>query len=418
MSSPEMHVHTSRTETGFDPDCVECQKIEGARRSALPAQATPDEVFDRAAQAARTVRNVRDGLAPSEALVPADSSPPSVLLFRSGSGTTEVSHRRGQDVKVHMRRGSDSWNAEDVDNLIGALARIQDAGQVDHGYVNWTVTDPYAGTDHHFEDARNALMYAVDTARPDRATVIRRPGGEQRFILIAEDAQVVVQAVRQLSGGMRDTPPPVERPGASVQELAGARLFYCLYHDKDLVLWAGDNARGGKAMGFNKAYVSAQNAFLPSRRRGDEPIRDGRKYRTDGDSVVTVAPSVDPVWAPPSPAVPDGRRDGTVQPAVAAMLMREGRREAADAVAALFAGRRAADYAEILDAINGPNPDLTIAFSTDLASLLVAQGRREAAEAIRSQARSFVGPDQATAAMELAARLAEGSTGVKDGGGS
>lgn len=64
----------------------------------------------------------------------------------------------------------------------------------------WTVTDPYTRTDHTFEQPANVLLYALENARSDRPTIIRRPGGGQQFIVMAEDPRVTLQAVRHLTG--------------------------------------------------------------------------------------------------------------------------------------------------------------------------------------------------------------------------
>lgn len=277
----------------------------------------------------------------------------------------------------------------------------------------WTVTDPYARTDHTFELAESALLYAVDNARPDRPTVIRRPGGQARFILMAEDPRVTLQAVRNLTGpATRPTMPP-EPAEASVQALAGARLFYALYYHPRIYpeLMGKDGPLSG--VGFMKAYMSAQRAFLP-----DEGARlpEGW-YQRDGVQ--------EPLADLESRCIQQGREE-----AAEAIMERarvngienvpEGMSLSWQAAAALAAGRPVE-----LNTTPGQRGAALIERLPDEArDNLIAQGRREAAEAIRSQARMFGVtdvPEGMSAGMmswQAAAALAEGSTGVQNGEGS
>lgn len=204
---------------------------------------------------------------------------------------------------------------------------------------SWMVQDPYGRIDHMFERQDLAMSYAGSVSRSDRPTIVTDPDGVQVLVLRV-DPRVTVQAVRNLTGpATRPTLPP-EPAEASVQALAGARLFFALYHHPKIYpeLLGKDGPLSN--LGFMKAYTSAQRAFLPD----EYPSRKAEVYRADDE-----------------------------------MLIEQGRRE----------------------------------------------GRRQAAEAIRQQARMFTGDRVVVEgepgtmlSFEVAAQLAEGTTGVKEGDGA
>lgn len=280
----------------------------------------------------------------------------------------------------------------------------------------WTVTDPYAGTRHDFETSEQAMAHAASVSRSDRATVVTDPESV-RVVVMRVDPRVTLQAVRNLTGpAVRPVQPP-EPVELSLQALAGARLFYALYHDEDLVMWAGDQrARGGKAVAFNKAYVSAQNAFLPDGRRQGEPVRDANGLRHDGVSIVKVAPT-DPADAAPAPDMAP----------VTARCVRCGRQLLKDGLwtwcECVPAGR---------DAVQVPTSPRPVVSAVQAPRLFYAplpgetfpgpaeayrKGRTDAADAIRQQARMYAearGDEGGTLIdAEEAARLAEGSIGAQ-----
>lgn len=330
-----------------------------------------------------------------------------------------------------------------------------DASKRKETVPQWMVIDPYAKEgEHTFESPGLALLYAASVARSDRPTFVVDPAGADVVVMVV-DPRVTLQAVRHLTGPHSGGPSmPSDPAEASVQALAGARLFYALYHDADLVMYGGHRDRSGKAVAFNKAYTSAQNAFLPEGERG-KPIRDVDGFRHDGAHMVTVAPSGIPTTPPPSfhtcdekaGAVIVGLGDvtrcgcGMDMPNVRGVLNApdvqiaphvhtsqtgvgfdstcEGCRQIenarrptpfdADGVAAY---RKGYDDAE---------RELGDRVPTDVIRSLVAQGRREAAEAIREQARMFgvesktEGEPGTMLSFVVAAQLAEGTTGVQDG---
>jgi len=273
-------------------------------------------------------------------------------------------------VYLHVHDGSDP-NCPSCQMIV--LAREGETG--DHPQASdqakqppmWgTVTDPYARQEHTFESAALALVAAAEMARSDRPTVVMPPTGKAAVVVMLVDERVTLQAVRHLSGPPVDEQAPVRMsPDSSLQALAGARLFYALYHDAEAVRWLTggrpkDDAARGKVTAFNKAYMSAQAAFLPPElRRGlvdDEPAEHERPDLVEA--------------------------------------YRKGRQDEAEAIA------------------KGPGVPLGAAMS------LVQQGRREAAEAIRQQARYFgaegksEGEQGTMLSFEVAAQLAEGTTGV------
>lgn len=125
----------------------------------------------------------------------------------------------------------------------------------------WTVTDPYAGTRHDFETSEQAMAHAASVSRSDRATVVTDPESV-RVVVMRVDPRVTLQAVRNLTGpAVRPVQPP-EPAESSLQALAGARLFYALYHHPEAktLLTSGPLS----STGFVKAYIGAQRAFLPA----------------------------------------------------------------------------------------------------------------------------------------------------------
>jgi hypothetical protein len=227
----------------------------------------------------------------------------------------------------------------------------------------WVVDDPYARTPHAFERPDLAMAYAASVSRSDRPTIVTDPEGVQVLVLRV-DPRVTVQAVRNLTGpATRPTLPP-EPAEASVQALAGARLFFALYHHPKIYpeLLGKDGPLSNT--GFMKAYMSAQRAFLPD---DAQASRKASVYRDDDD-----------------------------------MLIAQGRREGAELPEGWYQR----------DGVQEPLADLELA--------CIQKGRREAAEAIRQQARMFASnpgdEERGMVDVETAARLAEGSTGVKAGG--
>lgn len=256
-----LHVHTSQADTGFDPTCEGCQKIETARRQPQPA--------------------------------------PYVCPQHGVTGETADEHA--------VTHGADL-----VDVTVGPHAARKAPPQ-------WHVTDPYARTEHTFEDLASLLLYAVEVARIDRPTVITDEVGD-RYVVMREDPRVTLQAVRYITGPDSGRPvPPAEPAESSVQALAGARLFYCLYHDVEAVKWLTGRGDPGKGRAFMKAYMSAQAAFLPPEMRRRGIVEDDNPYRFES-------------------------QHEAIRPEDAARLVQQGRREAAEAIrrqAAHFAVKHA-----------------------------------------------------------------------------
>lgn len=259
---PLLHAHSDGS--GFDPACRECQ----AKRSAEQVDTSPPPEF---------VERL-DGLRAE-----IEAAQPKRYPFGSepGSGHPPVFGDQA-DIRDHPRGSAQPKRATD-----------------------WTVLDPYARESHVFVSLRLALSYAAEVARSDRPTIVRcpepfAPGAPRDLIVMRADPNVTLQAVRALYGpavAWEGAPEPVGPPESSVQALAGARLFYALYHDMEAVMWLHGRSDRGKVTAFTKAYRAATAAFL----LGSESGEDGE----------------------PAAAVPTD---------VALRLVAQGRREAAEAI--------------------------------------------------------------------------------------
>jgi hypothetical protein len=294
---------------------------------------TPDEIFDAAAGIASRIveqqHHLHDATYPNCQHCRLMREQQGLHIHTSSTGAGfDPTCENCRDIEAGRRNWSN----------MGITRQAPDQGKRPE---SWMVQDPYGRIDHVFERPDLAMAYAGSVSRSDRPTIVTDPEGVQVLVLRV-DPRVTVQAVRNLTGPAPECSGPdcptcrslaeQPRPEASVQALAGARLFFALYHHPKIYpeLLGKDGPLSNT--GFMKAYTSAQRAFLPDEAQAS---RQSKVYRDDDE-----------------------------------MLIEQGRRE----------------------------------------------GRHQAAEAIRQQARMFgTGGEFSMVSHEVAAQLAEGTTGVKAG---
>jgi hypothetical protein len=189
---------------------------------------------------------------------------------------------------------------------------LGNAGERSNRPEVWTVQDGYGQSAHAFERPESVMVYAVSMCRTDRPAIVTAPDGTQ-VLVMRVDGRVALQTVRALAdAAFRPTVPP-ERAEASVQALAGARLFYALYHHPRIYpeLIGKDGPLSN--LGFMNAYMAAQRAFL------DPTDKGSRRVAVEDDNpnwLVSEGP------APGDPVHPDDVR----------RLIAQGRLEAAAAI--------------------------------------------------------------------------------------